>query len=146
MMEKAGGIDGSVPGEALERGRRRRKFRIIAILFAVGFVGGFAAGFTQSDDLFDPARKWPPALAAALAGLYLVAAIWGGILYARSLDEFDRVANYKAVSAAATSYVAVYPVWLLLWKGGLLPEPMHVILFLIFAFTMAVASFFYRVR
>lgn len=146
MMAKAGGTDGSASGEVLERTRRRRRFWLIAALFAVGFVGGVTAGFTQADQLYDSAHKWPPALGIGLAAAYLVAGIWGGILYSRQLDEFERTAKYKTVSAAATAYVLVYPVWLLLWKSGLAPEPMHFPIFLLFMAVMLVASFFYRVR
>ncbi|HTU12293.1 MAG TPA: hypothetical protein VMG08_15485 [Allosphingosinicella sp.] len=146
MMAKASGTDGAGSGETLERRRRLRKYWIIGALFVAGFIGGFTAGFTQADDLFDPAHRWPPALAIGLTAAYLFAVCFGGWLYSRHLDEFERTAKYKAVSAAASSYVIVYPVWLLLWKGGFVPEPMHFVIFLLFTAAMLIASFFYRVR
>ena len=145
-LDMTDGADAAASGERLERARRRRKYWIIGTIFVLGFVGGFTAGFTQADDLFDPAHTWPPALAIGLAVFFLVAVSGGGWLYSRQLDEFERTAKYKAVSAAASSYVIVYPVWLLLWKGGLVPEPMHVVIFLVFAAVMMIASLFYRVR
>ena len=35
-------------------------------------------------------------------------------------------------SYGASAFVVAYPAWFLLWKGGLLPEPHHLALFLIF--------------
>lgn len=145
-MAKANKFQGVESGEALERSRRSRKVWLIGTLVAVGFVAGFLGGYTQADALFDPAQKWPPALGVGLAILYLVAVIGGGLLLSRFTDEFERMAQYKATTAGAISYIVVYPVWLLLWKSGLVPEPMHFIIYLLFMAVVLIASLFYRVR
>ena len=144
-MAKASELQGAT-GETLERARRRRKYWLLGVLVGVGFTAGFLSGFTQADGLFDPAQKWPPALGLGLAIAYLVAAVGGGILYSRHTDEFERASQYKAVTLGAGAYIVVYPVWLLLWKSGFVPEPMHFVLYLLFMVTILGASLFYRVR
>ena len=145
MMAKASELQGA-SGETLERSRRRRKFWLLGILVVICFTAGFLSGFTQADRLFDPAHKWPPALGLGLAIAYLVAAVGGGILYSRHTDEFERATQYKAVTLGASAYIVVYPVWLLLWKSGFVPEPMHFIIYLLFMVTILAGSLFYRVR
>ena len=146
MMVKADGIEGAGTGEALERSRRSRKVWLLGLLVAGGFVGGFLSGYTQADALFDSTQTWPPALGIGLAIFYLVAVVGGGLLLSRYTDEFERLAQYKATSAGAVAYIIVYPVWLLLWKGGLVPEPMHFIIYLLFMAVVLIASLVYRVR
>ena len=146
MMVKAEEIEGGGSGEALERSRRSRKVWLIGVLVAAGFVGGFLSGYTQADALFDSTRTWPPALGVGLAILYLVAVVGGGVLLSRYTDEFERMAQYRATTAGAVAYIVVYPVWLLLWKSGLVPEPMHFIIYLLFMAVVLIASLFYRVR
>ena len=146
MMAKASKFRGEESGEALERSRRRRKYWIIGVLAGIGFVAGFTAGFTQPHRLFDPSLSWSPELTLSLAVAWLVAVIGGGLLYARHTDEVEMANGYKAVAVGAVAYVVLYPVWLLLWKGGVLPEPMHFVIFLAFMAVTMVASLFYRVR
>ena len=146
MMAKANGFRDEQSGEALERSRRRRKLLLLGVLVGGGFAAGFLSGFTQADKLFDPAQKWPPALGLGLAAAYLLAAFGGGYLYSRQIDEFERMGQYKAVALGAGAYALVYPVWLLLWKSGLVPEPMHFLIYVLFMVTILGASLFYRVR
>ena len=146
MMAKANGFRDEQSGEALERSRRRRKLFLLGVLVGGGFAAGFLSGFTQADKLFDPAQKWPPALGLGLAIAYLVAAIGGGLLYSRHTDEVERLGQYKAVTLGAGAYIIVYPVWLLLWKSGFVPEPMHFVLYILFMAVFLAASVFYRVR
>ena len=146
MAVQLDGTDQGAAGETLERSRRRRKFWIIGGLAGIGFVAGFMAGFTQPHKVFDPSLSWSPELTLGLAVAWLVAVIGGGLLYARHTDEFEQAWRYKGVAAGACAYVILYPVWLLLWKGGVAPEPMHFVIFLAFMAVTLVASLFYRVR
>lgn len=146
MVVGLDGADQDASGEALERSRRRRKFWIIGGLAGIGFVAGFVAGFTQPHKLFDPSLSWSPELTLGLAVAWLVAVIGGGLLYARHTDEFELAGSYKAVAAGAGAYIVLYPVWLLLWKGGVAPEPMHFVIFLGFMAVTLIASLFHRVR
>jgi len=132
--------------ERLERGRRQRKFAIVGALALAGGVGGGIVGAQQSDRLFDLAHPWPPLLCLALAALLLIAAAIGGLVLRRQADEVERLAKLKAAHAGASVYLVVYPIWFLLWKGGFLPEPMHVLLYAIVVVAILLASLFYRFR
>jgi len=122
-------------GETLERSRRRRKAAIIGGLFAVGFAGDAVVGFTEADDLFDMEARWPPTLAAALAFLLVIVIIVGRAALMKQTDEVELIARHKATGAAAGAYLVAYPAWFILWKGGFVPEPMHVALFVLFLAT-----------
>ena len=133
-------------GERIEERRRRRKYWIIGGSFTVGLAAGVTVGLHEGEDLFAMPVSWPPAMAIGLAFAYVVAVIGGGLAMARHTDEVERQVQYKAVAFAALLYALVYPVWLCLWFGGLVPEPMHGALFLVFWFGMIAGSLFYKFR
>ena len=143
---RAGVSEPAASGEALERKRRRRKLAIMAVVFVLAFPAGFMVGFTEADDLLVMNDRWPPALALGLSLGYLVLVIGGAIALSRQVDEVERAIKYKAVGAAATAYVIVYPVWFFWWKGGFVPEPMHLALYAGFLIVFLLASLFYRFR
>ena len=146
QAERAGGSESLGPGEQQERARRTRKTWIIGSTFVAGLVAGFWIGFEEADTLFSGSDGWPPALSIFASVSYLVAAIFGGLALARQTDEFELQRQYKAVAVAALVYVLAYPVWFALWMGGLVPEPMHGVLFIAFWLSLAGAFLFYRFR
>jgi hypothetical protein len=134
-------------GERHEAARRRRRWLIVAALAAAGIVPGFYLGYQDGAALAESRTAiWSPTLVVVLAGLYLVALVGGGMLLNRVADELDRQRGYKAVSFAGTALMVVYPVWYLLWRGDLVPEPVHWMLFLLFWLSLALASLHYRFR
>ena len=145
-LRRAGVSETLSEGEALERARRRRKFAIFALIFALAFPAGFAVGFTEAEELLVPGDRWPPALALGLSLAYLGLVLGGAIALRRQVDEFERMAQYKAISTAAGAYALIYPVWFLWWKGGFVPEPMHAALYVGFMIVFMIASLFYRFR
>jgi MFS family permease len=132
--------------ERIERGRRRRKFAIIAAMGAVGGIGGGIVGARESDQLFDLAHPWPPMLCLALAASFLLAVAVGNLILRRQIDEVERMAKLRATHAGAMLFLVGYPVWFLLWKGGFVPEPQHVAMFAIVLVASVLASLFYRFR
>ena len=132
--------------ERIERDRRRRKFATVGALAAVGGIGGGIVGAREADRLFDLAQPWPPLLCLALAALLLVAAAVGSFALHRQTDEVERLAKLKATHAGASVYLLGYPIWFLLWKGGFLPEPMHVLIYAITIVAILLASLHYRFR
>ena len=140
------GVSDRPGGENAERARRNRKLQIIGGVFAVGMIVGFMIGYREAESLFDGSQAWPPAMAIGIALSYLAAVIGGGIALSRHTDEFERMAQYKAVAVAALVYMLAYPVWFVLWMAALVPEPHHGLLFIAFWFTLAAASLFYRFR
>ena len=135
-------------GEQQERARRTRKAWILGGTFVLGLLGGFWVGFEEADNIFTGSDSdgWPPALAVALAVSYVVSVLFGGLALARQTDEFELQRQYKAVAAAALVYALAYPVWFVLWMGGLAPEPMHGVLFITFWLSLLAAFLFYRCR
>jgi hypothetical protein len=140
----------SVPhgeGERREAARRRKRWLIVAGLAIVGIVPGFYMGYQDGSAMAQSRPSlWPPAVAAALAAVYLLAVIGGGVLMNTVMDELERQRGYKAVSFAGTALMVVYPTWFLLWRGGLVPEPVHWILFILFWLNLALATLWYRFR
>jgi hypothetical protein len=134
-------------GERREAARRRTRWLIVAALALAGLVPGFYMGYQDGAAMAQsrPA-SWSPALAAAMAALYLVAVIGGGLLLSRVTDELERQRSYKSVSFAGTALMLVYPTWFLLWRGGFVPEPVHWVLFVLFWLSLALASLWYRFR
>jgi len=145
IPETVGGSE-AVGGEALERARQRRKRGVLGALFMVGAIGGAIVGAREADRLFDLAQPWPPLLCLALAIGFLIAVAAGSVVLSREMDEVERLAKLKATRAGATVYLVGYPIWFLLWKGGFVPEPMHVALFAATIIALILASLFYRFR
>lgn len=133
-------------GERAERARRNRRIGIVAATFAAGLAAGLASGLHDGARSFAPGAGWPPAMAIAIAVSYLVAVVGGGVLLARHTDEVALHNQYKAVAVGALCYVIVYPIWFALWMGALLPEPIHLALFILFMATTMLASLYYRFR
>jgi len=149
MMVKSGRAGVSDPaseGERLERRRQQRKIAILAGLALVGGIGGGIVGAQQGDNLFDLSRPWPPLLCLILAIAFLLAVIAGSIAMSRQFDEVEIETKRKAATAAARAFGIGYPLWFLLWKGGFLPEPMHIVLYGLFLVATLGATAFYRFR
>ena len=132
-------------GEAAERATRRRRLMILSGPFAAGLMLGGYVGFREFDILSGNA-DWPPAVAIGLAAAFLLSVLGASLLLNRQMDEVERLNSYRASSIAGTFYFIAYPVWFLLWKGGLVPEPMHGALFLGFWAILIAAYLYYRYR
>jgi hypothetical protein len=134
-------------GERRESARRRKRGLIIGALFVAGAATGYYMGSTDGGALFDGrAGGWPPAVAAAIAIMYLTAIIGGSLLLNGIMDEVERQRSYKAVSFAGAVLIVVYPTWFTLWKGGFVGEPIHWVIFVLFWLSLALSSLFYRFR
>ena len=112
----------------------------------VGAISGGIIGAREADRLFDLSHPWPPLLCLAIAAIFLIAVTIGSIVLTRQMDEVERIAKLKATQAGAMVYLVGYPTWFLLWKGGFLPEPMHVAMFAIVMAALLLASLFFRFR
>jgi hypothetical protein len=133
-------------GELLERRRRRRKLLIVGALAAVGGIGGGIVGGQEADRLFDLAHTWPPILCLVLALLLPVTVGIGKWILRGQVDEFERLAKLRATHVGASLFLIGYPIWFLLWKGGFVPEPQHVVIYAVMLVVMLFASLFYRFR
>lgn len=134
-------------GERHESARRRKRWLILGALFVAGLIPGLYLGYQDGAALAESRTAiWPAPVVAALIALYLVAVAGGGLLLNRVADDFDRQVGYKTVSFAGTALMVVYPIWYVLWRGDLAPEPIHWVLFLFFFLSVVAAYLFYRFR
>ncbi|HEX8194319.1 MAG TPA: hypothetical protein VF552_15610, partial [Allosphingosinicella sp.] len=124
------------------------KIAIVGTLFAVGMVSGFFLGHSAQgiERLLGPEPVMPPAVAIGLCLLGALAIAVGAVLMKKNTDELERLNRYKAASFAGTVFLCTYMGWFFLWKGGLVREPMHVVLFLVFLISMLAGLAFHRFR
>ena len=112
------------PGEAADRARRRRLWWLFATLFGAGLpIGFFAALLERGGDSGVMSGTLPAWFAVVAAAVFVVAVGGGGWLWHRRMDELDRRDNLVAASAGGNLMLGGYPVWFVLWKGGLVGAP-----------------------
>lgn len=130
------------PGEIAERARQNRA-RLTMLGSAVfGAATGFA--ITQVPQL--PDGQVSPIAAILITLSYATVVVIASVLFLRRSDEVEVRANNEAAALGLYGYVIFYPSWLFLSKGGLLPEPNHLTVFLITAAIVAVAYFWRKAR
>ena len=135
------------PGEAADRARSRRTTINFTILALLGGVVGFTAALVeQSDAPISAGGTMPGWFAILAAAVMVVAVLAGSVLYHRNMDELQRLDNYWAATMGANVFLLGYPVWLILWKGGLVPAPDAMILYLAVFVTMMIAYFWRKWR
>lgn len=128
--------------------RERRSRNILLLSGAMGAVAGIilsavAIGNAGIDDPFAmfSSGPIPPLLAIAMV-LFLVTVLpflsWQ---WQRTIDEHERDAYRAGAVSAAYLFLILAPAWWLLWRGGLVPEPNGVILYLAFNFTFLAVWF-----
>lgn len=132
---------GHGPGEAAERARRRRRLRIFGALFAAGLpVGFFAALLEQGGGKGFMQGTLPPWFAVLGSVVMLVAVGVGTWLRHRGMDELDRRDNLVAGAMGGNVVIGGYPLWFLLWKGGLVGPPDALWLF-VATFLVSIATY-----
>lgn len=133
-------------GEQALRRRNRRVWTTLGFLAGAGFVVGLGTALLERDDPAGWPGTLPPVWAAIAAGIWLVAIIAGSIAFTRRVDEVERAVNVRAGHIGASFFLTGYPAWYLLWKGGLVPEPRHEILFIATMAVMLLAYFIQKLR
>ena len=122
-IRRAGVSDPIGPGEALERGQKRRQALILYLLMGAGAVIGYALVLAGDDGPGFHQSAISARVAIALAALWLVSVVGGSIWYQRQIDEIERAAQLWGMAAAGSFVLILYPVWYLLWRGQLIAEP-----------------------
>ena len=144
MISSISNTNHGATGELLARRTDRRRKIIIGLVFGVGLASGIAVGLHVAEYGF--AGPWPLELSIGIAILYLLAMAVGSVALSAVTDEVERARCYKAVAFAGAGYFIAYPVWFLLWKGGVAIEPIHWVLFIGFWLLLALGTLFYRFR
>lgn len=130
-------------GERAEHERSRKFWWMIA---GFGVLGGILGGVHSVLTHGNPAQAMPGSWAIALAVLYAVGLGGGSLYFFRSVDELELRDNLHAALVAIYFYTIVYPVWFILWKGGLVMEPGHEALFIGTLLAMTIAYFWKKLR
>ena len=131
-------------GERLHNERRKRFWRIMGGLVALGFVTGIVAQFAMS--ISASGQDWPAwAPVAASIGVVLVAV---AVAYASwhffvSVDEVEVADNLWASLIGYYAYIILFPAWWALHKLGQVPEPNHWAILLVSGL-LALAVYAYR--
>jgi hypothetical protein len=132
-------------GEKAQRDRERRLRWIMLALGAAGFFTGlFASGMEREGGGFMDGI--PPAFAIGFAVVWMLAIGYGGWRYHKVTDELDRANNRFAAVYAFNAYLIGYPVWFMLWKGGLVPEPSHQTIFVTLYIVMVTLYLWKKIR
>ena len=135
------------PGEAADRARSRRTLIMFAALASIGGAVGFTAALIEPRAAAITAGDSLPAWFAILAALLLLGAVTAGsIVYHRTMDELQRLDNYWAATVGANVLLIAYPVWLILWKGGLVPAPDAMTLYLAVLLSTGLAYIWRKLR
>lgn len=130
------------------------------IIVACGLVGGVigvvlaAIGISGSRDNaeFDPISllvTGPIPVPAALAIVFVWAVVMPAIAWfwhTRVIDEQEASAYRDGGYYAAYAYLMLTPTWWLLWRGGLLPEPDGVAIYLTFSLIWSAVWFWKKYR
>ena len=118
--------------EPLSR-RTRKAQRWFNWSVALGAVLGLVLGlsFFDADDPFvlfgdDPLPFWPTAITVAVYLLFVPIMTWRWWI---NIDEHEADAYRFGALSAATLYLFVTPSWWLSWRGGFLPDPPHMLIF-----------------
>lgn len=106
------------------RQRKRRIYIIVGILFALGMISGFLVGYFEDEDAgLMAAAIIPPYIAILSATVFVGAVTLGTWRLTQASDELERKINTGATVMAGNVLLIGYPAWFFLWKGGLVPQP-----------------------
>ncbi len=143
MMDSAM-IDEPNIGERRARLARNRRLSLYGALLAAGMVVGFFFGLYETDGTAWIAQgNIPGWLAILLASVTAIALIGGTIMTHRRIDEVERQNNLVSAALAAAVVLLGYPVWFILWKGRLVSEPSHEVIF-ITLYAVMILAYLYR--
>lgn len=143
MMGSTAMSDEILSGEARDRANTRRRILLFSGLALAGGAVGFTFAMFESKNEVALGGSIPPVVAVALAIVTFVAMVWGTIAYKRRIDEVVLRDNIYAGAWGAFVLMVGYPVWFLLWKGNLLPEPSHMAMYGVL-YVVTCAVYLYR--
>ena len=127
--------------------RQKRINAVIGTMFAMGLVSGFLVGFFEDENAgLVAANSIPPWLAIISAIVFVIAVSYGSWKLMQVSDEHERVIHTKTTVVAGNGMLIGYPAWFVLWKGGLVPEPDALWLFLAGILSSALAFAWYKFR
>jgi hypothetical protein len=136
-----------VPGENLTPRERRRRYILSGCIF-LGWIMGiglpimFEGGESAEAITIFSNSPLPTSVALAFVFVLLVivpAITWYWHRYA--VDEMEESAYRDGGYYAAYAFLFLTPLWWLLWRGGLLPEPNGVAIYFLFSMVWTIVWF-----
>ena len=113
---------------------------IAAALMASGEIGGQSPNIFSSDPI-------APAVAISIALLIgVLAPLSSWYWHMRVVDEQEADAYRSGAMLAVYAYWFVAPVWWLLWRGGLVPAPDGIVLYMMTIFIAVIIWFWKKYR
>ena len=109
---------GENAGALAESQRRRRYWTLMGLALLASVVIGLTGRV-----LGGPEGPISPALAIGLAAGLLVLGVGGNWIYFRHIDELEVASNLVGGFWGFYAFIMGWPLWLILWRGGFLPEP-----------------------
>ncbi|HEX8309608.1 MAG TPA: hypothetical protein VF645_14445 [Allosphingosinicella sp.] len=125
-------------GTVAEGRRRRRYWTLMGLALAAAVVIGLTGRI-----LGTPYGPIAPAAAIGLAVALLLLTVVGNWAYFRSIDELEVAANLVGGFWGFYAFMVGWPVWHMLWRGGLVPKPDMLALYVV-AGVVAVAGFLWK--
>ncbi len=113
-------------GERLEAQRRRRLWGSVGVLFVAGAISGAVTGYGAASRNLKINEIWaslPQPAVLALVGIALAVFVAGCWRFYRSIDEVELGDNLWASTASYYVYATLFPVWWVLAKANILPQP-----------------------
>jgi drug/metabolite transporter (DMT)-like permease len=133
--------------QARAKRRKRRVNLVVGTLFCIGLLSGLLIGYFEDEQAgLVAANSIPPWLAVVSAVLFLVATTLGSRKLMQVSDELERTIHIKTTVMAGNVVLIGYPVWFILWKGGIVPEPDALWMFLAGFGTSILTYAFYKLR
>lgn len=147
MMRTTEATMGEGDWQARALRRKRRINIVVGTLFCIGLLSGFLVGFFEDEQAgLLSANSIPPWLAAISAIVFVVATTFGSWKLMQVSDELERTIHTKTTVMAGNAMLIGYPTWFILWKGGIVPEPDALWLFLIGIGSSVLAYAWYKLR
>jgi hypothetical protein len=117
-------------GERAYRRQSRRKTAVVGALFLGGALVGGVIGFLDQSPSRSVLDMNPtPGVAIGIVVAFVLLVGIGTKLWWQRMDEVERRGHLVANSWASAVMVMGYPIWFVLWRGGLVVEPQHTVLF-----------------
>jgi len=131
-------------GEKVPR-REKLNRNIIMACTGLGVVIGLATGFGISNTSGNAADPFAALLTSPIPLTVVIPLVvfWGVIMpvvawfwHTRAIDEQEESAYRDGGYYAAYAFLFLTPLWWLLWRGGLLPEPNIVAIYCVFSLAL----------
>ncbi|MEA1619629.1 hypothetical protein SOQ14_11940 [Erythrobacter sp. T5W1-R] len=139
------------PGEARTRTRQRRQMIFLGVSVVIGgTIGGLTGAFDQGDgSLFSgdwDKLKLNPAIAVLVSALLVIGFIALPLRGFGQIDEFKRENNFIGFTGGCLAVLAGFPIWAVLYAGGMLPPPHAFGIWLLGFFGMFASYLIARIR